>query len=154
MPRFFAATLAFGLLIYAAAANAQSKLHCDHDGRCVQGAAATKQRKNITRSITGDPRPRAWCAWWLRRELEIARSAFRPYEYNLARGFRYIGAAANGPAEGVIVVWRHHVGIITGRSAEGWRVKSGNDSGRVRERVRSLRGAIAFRWPGQRWASR
>lgn len=152
MPRFFAAALAFVLLICAGVANAQSKLHCDHDGRCVQAAA--KRRKNITRIITGDPRPRAWCAWWLRRELRIARNAFRPYDYNLARAFRYIGSAATEPAEGVIVVWRHHVGIITGRSAEGWRVKSGNDGGRGRERVRSVKGAIAFRWPEQMWASR
>lgn len=89
--------------------------------------------------------------WWLRRELGIPKSAFRPGEYNLARAGRYIGMVAGGPAIGVIVVWWHHVGIITGRTAQGWLVKSGNDGGRVRERVRSLRGAIAFRWP-HAWA--
>ena len=46
------------------------------------------------------------------------------------------------------VVWRHHVGVITGRSGSGWIVKSGNDGNRVRERVRSISGAIAFRHVG------
>jgi hypothetical protein len=43
------------------------------------------------------------------------------------------------------VVWRHHVGIITGRSGGQWIVKSGNDGHTVRERPRSVSGAIAFR---------
>jgi hypothetical protein len=44
---------------------------------------------------------------------------------------------------GAVVVWRHHVGIITGRAANGhWIVKSGNDGGRVRERARSVAGAV------------
>jgi hypothetical protein len=46
---------------------------------------------------------------------------------------------------GAIVVWRHHVGIITGRHGNQWVVKSGNDGRRVRERPRSVAGAIAFR---------
>jgi hypothetical protein len=44
-------------------------------------------------------------------------------------------------------VWRHHVGIITGRSGNQWIVKSGNDGNTVRERPRSISGAIAFRQP-------
>jgi hypothetical protein len=45
-----------------------------------------------------------------------------------------------------MVVWSHHVGMITGRTANGqWIVKSGNDGHRVRERPRSIAGAIAFR---------
>jgi len=41
----------------------------------------------------------------------------------------------------------YHVGMITGRTANGqWIVKSGNDGGGVaRERPRSIAGAIAFR---------
>jgi hypothetical protein len=40
-------------------------------------------------------------------------------------------------------VWSHHVGVITGRAANGqWIVKSGNDGGRVRERPRSVAGAV------------
>jgi hypothetical protein len=45
-------------------------------------------------------------------------------------------------------VWRHHVGIITGREGSGWIIKSGNDGHTVRERVRSISGAIAFRRVG------
>jgi hypothetical protein len=56
-----------------------------------------------------------------------------------------VGTPAHGPAPGVIVVWAHHVGIIVGRHASGWIVKSGNDGNRVRERPRSVSGAIAFR---------
>ena len=44
-----------------------------------------------------------------------------------------------------IVVWRNHVGIITGRAGSQWIVKSGNDGNAVRERPRSIAGAIAFR---------
>jgi hypothetical protein len=43
------------------------------------------------------------------------------------------------------VVWRHHVGIITGRVGRQWIIKSGNDGHAVRERPRSIAGAIAFR---------
>jgi hypothetical protein len=44
---------------------------------------------------------------------------------------------------GAVVVWSHHVGMITGRSASGqWIVKSGNDGGQVRERPRSVAGAV------------
>ena len=42
---------------------------------------------------------------------------------------------------------RGHVGIITGKTARGWVVLSGNDGNAVRERVRSVSNAIAFRWP-------
>lgn len=117
------------------------------------GRASPRARSRAVRGA--DPRPHRWCAWWLRRKLGIARSAFRPGEYNLARAFRYIGSSAHGPAAGVIVVWRHHVGEITGRAPDGrWIVLSGNDGNAVRERPRSLRGAIAYRWPHGAMASR
>jgi hypothetical protein len=52
---------------------------------------------------------------------------------------------AGGPGIGV-VVWSHHVGIITGQTPDGqWIVHSGNDGGAVRTRARSLARAIAFR---------
>lgn len=89
-----------------------------------------------------DPRPERWCGWFLRQELGVADRKF-----NLARNWRDYGARANGPGIGVIVVWPRHVGRIVGGSPGAWVVRSGNDGGRVRERVRSLRGAIAFRWP-------
>lgn len=63
-----------------------------------------------------------------------------------AREWAKEGVDAGGPAEGVIVVWPHHVGKIVGRDAFGqWIVHSGNDGGRVRTRPRSVAGAIAFR---------
>lgn len=94
-----------------------------------------------------DPRPGRWCMWWLRRHLGIAKSAFPKWGWNIARNGKYIGSPASGPAPGVIVVWNHHVGIITGGSPDHWVVLSGNDDHAVRERERSLHGVIAYRWP-------
>ena len=52
-------------------------------------------------------------------------------------------AAIGGPRVGAVVVWPHHVGMITGRSANGmWIVKSGNDGNAVRERAMSVSGAV------------
>lgn len=68
-------------------------------------------------------------------------------EYNLAWNWRKYGRAS-GPQVGAVVVWRHHVGEITGRASNGqWIVRSGNDGNRVRERPRSVAGAI-FRVAG------
>ena len=62
--------------------------------------------------------------------------------YNVAWNWRNYGSPTS-PQVGAVVVWRHHVGIITGRASNGrWIVKSGNDGGRVRERARSVSGAI------------
>jgi hypothetical protein len=64
----------------------------------------------------------------------------------LARNWAGEGTNAGGPSVGVVVVWRHHVGLIVGRAANGeWLVHSGNDGGAVRTRPRSLSRAIAFR---------
>lgn len=90
----------------------------------------------------GDPRPHAWCGWWMRHHLGVADRS-----YNLARNWAHYGMPASGPGIGTIVVWRGHVGIITGRTETGWVVKSGNDDHAVRERERSLRGVIAYRLP-------
>jgi hypothetical protein len=63
-------------------------------------------------------------------------------ELNLARNWTHWGNPS-GPKVGALVVWPHHVGMITGRTANGqWIVKSGNDGGRVRERPRSVAGAV------------
>jgi len=90
----------------------------------------------------GGGRPSAWCGWYAR---SLVGSDPGP-EYNLARNWAHWGHAAS-PGVGVVVVWPHHVGMITGRSPDGqWIVKSGNDGrGAVRERPRSVAGAIAFR---------
>lgn len=64
----------------------------------------------------------------------------------VARNWARWGSPAQ-PGPGVIVVWPHHVGQIISRAAgDLWIVLSGNDGHAVRERPRSLRGAIAFRW--------
>jgi hypothetical protein len=63
-------------------------------------------------------------------------------EFNLAWNWRKYGQPTS-PQVGAVVVWRHHVGEITGRASNGmWIVRSGNDGGRVRERARSVAGAI------------
>lgn len=94
-----------------------------------------------------DPRPAAWCGWQLRQWLGVSDR-----KYNLARAWAHYGSPAGGPAVGAVIVWPHHVGLITGHTALGWVVKSGNDGRRVRERVRDVSRAIAFRWPHQRVA--
>ena len=96
-------------------------------------------------SFASDPRPRAWCGWYMRHLL----GGVADRTYNLARNWAHFGSPAPGPQLGVLVVWNHHVGLITNRTATGWVIKSGNDGHRVRERERSVRGAIAFRWPNR-----
>ncbi len=104
-------------------------------------ARVSRSSKQHVRS--GDPRPRAWCGWWARQQFGIADRS-----YNLARKWAQIGTPAYGPSPGVIAVWRHHVGIVTAVPGPGRIVlKSGNDSHAVRERERSTRGIIAYRWP-------
>ncbi len=81
-------------------------------------------------------RPRAWCGWWMRTQLGGGP------EYNLAANWRNYGRPS-GPQVGAVVVWPHHVGMITGRAANGqWIVKSGNDGNAVRERPMSVAGAV------------
>lgn len=64
----------------------------------------------------------------------------------VARNWAREGSNAGGPATGVVVVWPHHVGVITGQDAAGrWLVHSGNDGNAVRTRARSLSGVIAYR---------
>jgi hypothetical protein len=84
-------------------------------------------------------RPSAWCGWWLGQHLGIGNRNLW-----LARNWASVGRRTQ-PGIGVVVVWRHHVGIITGRAGSQWIVKSGNDGHAVRERPRSTAGAIAFR---------
>lgn len=97
-----------------------------------------KKTVTYTKQYTGGvgKRPRKWCGWWMRTQLGGGP------EFNVAWNWRKYGSPS-GPQIGAIVVWRHHVGIITGRAANGkWIVKSGNDGGRVRERARSVKGAV------------
>jgi hypothetical protein len=81
-------------------------------------------------------RPDQWCGWWMRTQRGGGP------EYNLAWNWSRWGKPTE-PKVGAVVVWRHHVGEITGRSKSGqWIVRSGNDGGRVRERARSVAGAV------------
>jgi len=82
------------------------------------------------------PRPARWCGWWMRTQKGGGP------ELNLARNWAHWGRPS-GPRVGAVVVWAHHVGMITGKTAGGqWIVKSGNDGGQVRERPRSVAGAV------------
>jgi hypothetical protein len=94
-------------------------------------------RREITRAVG---RPSAWCGWWLGQHLGMPSRHLW-----LARNWKSVGSHAGGPGVGVVVVWPHHVGIITGKKGGQWVVKSGNDGHAVRERPRSVAGAIAFR---------
>lgn len=98
------------------------------------GAEARRHRSSEDGYVGG--RPSAWCGWWMRTQLGGGP------EYNLAANWRHYGRSS-GPQVGAVVVWSHHVGMITGRASNGqWIVKSGNDGGRVRERARSVSGAV------------
>lgn len=82
-----------------------------------------------------------WCGIWLGQHLgKLDRKLW------VARNWAREGVNAGGPDIGVVVVFPHHVGIITGHAPNGqWTVLSGNDGGAVRDRPRSVAGAIAFR---------
>ncbi|MEL7047485.1 MAG: hypothetical protein AAFO75_00745 [Pseudomonadota bacterium] len=102
---------------------------------------ATSYRKvypTPPRSVAGvGPRPGKWCGWWMRTQKGGGP------QFNVAWNWRKYGRAISGPQVGAVVVWRHHVGMITGRTADGrWIVKSGNDGNKVRERPRSVKGAV------------
>lgn len=102
--------------------------HRQHSRRSYHGRRVASSRAN--------GRPAKWCGWYMRQ-----RRGGGP-EFNRAWHWRNYGSAS-GPQIGAVVVWRHHVGEITGRAANGrWIVRSGNDGGRVRERARSVAGAV------------
>ena len=120
-------------------------------GRQVREPGASRSRVTRNRRDAGDtsfsagsltggsglgPRPGKWCGWWMRTQLGGGPA------YNLAWNWSRYGSATS-PQVGAVVVWRHHVGIITGQASNGQLiVKSGNDGGRVRERARSVAGAV------------
>ena len=103
----------------------------------LRGASQKLQvRATASARVGVGPRPARWCGWWMRTQLGGGP------ELNLARNWKSWGRPS-GPRVGAVVVWSSHVGIITGRTASGqWVVKSGNDGGRVRERPRSVSGAV------------
>lgn len=85
---------------------------------------------------------RLWCGCYLMKRFGLDDRALWQ-----ARRWALIGRRAPGPAVDVIAVWPHHVGVITADLGGGLiRVLSGNDSNAVRDRVRSTRGIIAYRY--------
>ncbi len=86
-------------------------------------------------------RAHAWCGTYMSRYFGKSDRRLA-----LAREWAREGSNAGGPGIGVVVVWPHHVGVITGQSADGqWIIHSGNDGGAARTRARSVARAIAFR---------
>jgi len=127
---------------FSSHAHAKAHHHRHHHARhWSHSAAPTRAARHSRRAVHfSDGRPSAWCGWYMRRLLGVHDASF-----NLARNWAHYGSPA-APAEGIIVVWPHHVGIIRGRARNGqWLVESGNDGHAVRTRPRSLAGAIAFR---------
>ncbi len=78
-----------------------------------------------TSSTYRDGRPRAWCGWWARQRLGVSNP-----NYNRAIAWLNYGHPTS-PQVGAVVVWPHHVGIITGYDKRGWLVTSGNWNNRV-----------------------
>lgn len=93
------------------------------------------------RRFNAGARPGRWCGWYMRTLYGGGP------EYNLARNWAKRGVAAGGPRVGAVVVWKSHVGVITGRNSNGqWLVHSGNTAGgKIATKPRSVSGAIAFR---------
>lgn len=155
MLRIAAAALILCLVIGAAEARPRVthavavQPDCVNDGRCPAWVAAppspapsSRHRLAAPLIRAADPRPRAWCGWFMRQRHHVVDRL-----YNLARAWAHWGRAADGPCVGCLVVWPHHVGEITGGTQGHWIVLSGNDGHAVRERERSLRGVIAYRRP-------
>jgi hypothetical protein len=107
-----------------------------HHGAIQQAAAPAAPR--------GDPRPAAWCGWFMRQMYGVADKT-----YNLAAKWAHYGSPASGPQVGTIIVWRHHVGEVVAGDCPAGEVMlhSGNDLNQVRTRCRPTRGAIAYRYP-------
>lgn len=102
----------------------------------------------VTAASVG-PKPDAWCGWQMRQEVPIDPGK----DFNRAQAWKRYGTPVPGPEVGAIVVWsrkggRGHVGKITGYDAMAgeWVVRSGNDGHELRERPRSVAGAV-FRRP-------
>jgi hypothetical protein len=102
---------------------------------------AADRRDGFRQARVSGGRPSAWCGWYARSLVGNDPGT----AFNLARNWTRWGRPSS-PGVGVMVVWSHHVGMITGRTSDGqWIIKSGNDGHGVRERPRSIAGAIAFR---------
>lgn len=97
-------------------------------------------------TVSAHARPARWCGWYARHFLVTADPGER---FNLACAWRDYGTPTTAQI-GALAVWcnasHHHVGKIVGGEPGAWIIRSGNDAHAVRERVRSVKGAV-FRWP-------
>lgn len=149
------AALALVLALAAPPALARPHHHHHHRHRVEAPARAPSFFERLfhpasaggSRSISGRPadcRGIPWCGCWLRHHLGI-----NDRRLDSAIAWASVGERADGPAAGVVVVWRHHVGLITENLGGGMiRLLSGNDNGAVRERpisTRALGGVVAYR---------
>jgi hypothetical protein len=110
----------------------------DRSERATRRASSRESTSSSSSSRSSGlgPRPSQWCGWYMRSQLGGGP------EFNLAANWRRYGSAGS-PQVGAVVVWPHHVGLITGRASNGqWIVKQGNYSGRVHEGPRSVSGAV------------
>ena len=133
------------LFVLASMPSAEARPHNNSDWSFWSQSSATGARPHKAKSLRSyrsrserqassglGGRPSKWCGWWMRTQKGGGA------HLNLAANWRRWGSASS-PQIGAVVVWSHHVGMITGRAANGqWIVKSGNDGGRVRERARSI----------------
>lgn len=84
-----------------------------------------RQHSRVRTVHHNDGRPKAWCGWWARQQKGVTNPS-----YNRAINWLNYGRPTS-PQVGAVVVWSHHVGIITGRDSRGWLVTSGNWNNRV-----------------------
>ncbi len=112
-------------------------------------AEARPKHRSHHHVASHDPRPRAWCGYWMRHRHGVADRA-----YNLARKWAAWGSAASGPCKGCIGVQPHHVFEVVEVIGPGKVLAiSGNDGNRVRTRIRSTRHVIAWRRPHASFAA-
>jgi len=126
------------ILLLALSVSAEARKHHRLHAASFPQALGAGLAHMIGAPAGNNARPGRWCGWQMRQWFGGGP------ELNLAANWARVGRASFAHV-GAIVVWPHHVGVITGRSGNAWIVKSGNDGHTVRERPRSLAGAIAFR---------
>ena len=128
----------------------------DNDGRAhlassaplPDGDSATAPIAVARRYLGGNPIGWAhvWCGAFMRLVMRTAGYPDLPSGDLAAAWARY--GRPSAPQPGAVVVWPHHVGLITGVHGNGLAtVISGNDGHRVRERVMSIAHAVV-RMPG------
>lgn len=143
-----------GFLVFVCIAPAEAKtIHAKHHVQIhkLHKHKISRHRKPLRHLVHIAGRPYAWCGWYMAQRLGITGKLAR--NLWVARNWARYGSPAHGPSPGVIVVWPHHVGQVTGVPGPGRIiVLSGNDGHAVRERERSTRGVIAWRYVGSRFA--